>query len=415
MSEFIILGAGMIGVSAALELQAQGHDVTLVDRSAPGLETSYGNAGIIQTEMAEPYPLPRDAATLLAYALGQKNDVTYDLPGLVRMAPALWAYFRSSAPDRHRRISRFYAQLTARATDDHAAWIEAADAQSLIRRDGYYQAYRDPVAFDEAVQKAKRFRDDYGVPSTLLDGAELAAKEPALRKRVAGAVHWHDSWTCRDPGALTAAYAQLFQTRGGCLLTGDAVTLLPMPHEGWRVLTNAGPIEAPQCVVALGPWSPRLLSRLGYRIPMVLKRGYHGHFDAPAPLSRPLMDVANGVLLCPMQQGLRMATGAALVAPDAPPRPRQLSRGVDAVADLIALGPRIKEPQWYGTRPCMPDMLPLIGRAPNHQNLWFNFGHGHQGFTLGPTSAKLLAQAIRGERSELLSALDPTRPGAVRN
>ena len=413
MSEFIILGAGMIGVSTALELQARGHEVTLVDRREPGRETSYGNAGIIQTEAAEPYPLPRDVATLLAYALGQKNDVTYDVPGLLQMAPALWTYFRSSTPERHRRISHFYAQLTARATDDHADWIEAAGAQSLIRKDGYYQAYRDQAAFDEAVRKAARFMDEYGIPSDILDGPELAAKEPALKKQVAGAVHWHDSWTCSDPGALTAAYAQLFQARGGRLLTGDAVTLLPMQNSGWRVLTDEGPVEASQCVVALGPWAPRLLSLLGYRIPMVFKRGYHGHFDAPSTLSRPLMDVAHGVLLCPMRQGLRMATGAALVATDAPPKPRQLSRGVEAVADLIELGPRVNEPQWYGMRPCMPDMLPLIGQAPHHRGLWFNFGHGHQGFTLGPTSAKLLVQAIDREQSELLGALDPSRRGAV--
>lgn len=412
MSEFIVLGAGMIGVSTALELQARGHSVTLVDRRDPGRETSYGNAGIIQTEAAEPYPLPRDAATLFAHALGRKNDVTYDLPGLVQMAPALWAYFRASAPHRHRRISRFYAQLTARATDDHAPWIEAAGAQALIRRDGYYQAYRDRAALDEAVQKATRFRNDYGIASEILDGNGLTTRESALRRPVAGAVYWHDSWSCHDPGALTQAYAQLFQSRGGRLLAGDAITLA-IQNAGWRVLTEEGPVEAPQCVVALGPWAPRLLSQFGYRIPMVLKRGYHGHFDAPSPLNRPLMDVANGVLLCPMRQGLRLATGAALVAPEAPPWPHQLSRGADAVADLIALGPRVKEPQWFGTRPCMPDMLPLIGRSPHHRSLWFNFGHGHHGFTLGPTSARLLAQAMDGERSELLNVLDPSRPGAV--
>lgn len=412
MSDFIILGAGMIGVSTALELQSRGHEVTLVDRRDPGQETSYGNAGIIQTEVAEPYALPRDWATLAAYALGQKNDVTYDLPGLLTMAPALWAYFRASEPRRHRNISRVYAPLTARASDDHAPLIRAAGVTELIRKDGYYQAYRGRRALDEAIRKAERLGDEYGVASEILDGAGLAAKEPALRRQVAGAVYWPQSWTCRDPGALTAAYARLFAARGGRLLKGEARTL-SVQGESWRVLTTEGPVEASQCVVALGPWAPGLLAHFGYRIPMVLKRGYHGHFQAPSNLNRPLMDVDHGVLLCPMRQGLRLATGAALVSPNSPPRPRQLARGIDGVADLIALGPRVKEQQWHGTRPCMPDMLPLVGRSPRHRGLWFNFGHGHQGFTLGPTTAKLLAQAIDGKYDRWHRALDPSRPGAV--
>ena len=108
-----------------------------------------------------------------------------------------------------------------------------------------------------------------------------------------------------------------------------------------------------------------------------------------------------------MKQGLRITTGAALVPMDSPADTSQLVRGVKALNQLMDVGKQIEEPQWIGTRPCMPDMLPLVGEAPNHKGLWFHFGHGHQGFTLGPTTSALLMQAMNGESNELITALSP--------
>ncbi|WP_290690811.1 NAD(P)/FAD-dependent oxidoreductase, partial [Haematobacter sp. UBA3484] len=77
---------------------------------------------------------------------------------------------------------------------------------------------------------------------------------------------------------------------------------------------------------------------------------------------------------------------------------------------LFDLGDPVETTPWSGTRPCMPGMLPLVGAAPNHKGLWFNFGHGHQGFTLGPTTALLLAEQMSGLRTNSLAAsLKPAR------
>ncbi|NVK41574.1 MAG: FAD-binding oxidoreductase [Oceanospirillaceae bacterium] len=150
-----------------------------------------------------------------------------------------------------------------------------------------------------------------------------------------------------------------------------------------------------------------LLAAFGYRIQMVYKRGYHAHFNAPVAIKRPFLDASNGVVAASMQKGLRVTSGAALVGLDAQPVPTQLQQGARALDELIELGPRVDEPQWFGSRPCLPDMLPLVGKAPKHKGMWFNFGHGHQGFTLGPTTAHLLADLIEGKRTELTAFLDP--------
>jgi len=107
-----------------------------------------------------------------------------------------------------------------------------------------------------------------------------------------------------------------------------------------------------------------------------------------------MLDVENGAALSPMRAGFRVLTGAEIARFDTPPTPVQMVRAEQAARELIDLGEPVEAEPWFGNRPCMPDMLPLVGAAPRHKNLWFHFGHGHQGFTLGPTTAALLAEEI---------------------
>ena len=408
MDEVIVLGAGMVGISTALALQARGHAVTVIDRGAPGRETSFGNAGIIQAEAAEPYALPRDLATLLRYGLGRSNDVTWSLRGVAGMLPALWRYYLNSAPLRHGEIARTYVRLTERSTRDHAPLIEASGQANLILREGLGELFRDPAGFEAAAAEAERLHARHGTRHRVVEGADYRREDPALLQAPAGVIHWLDSWSCSSPGDLVEGYARLFERRGGRLLTGDAGTVR-QAGAGWTLRTAEGAVSAPHCVVALGPWSPELLRRFGYRIPMIHKRGYHGHYRTARPPLRPFLDVSNGVVAAGMTRGLRISTGAALVARDSPADPRQLERGRAALSDLLDIGARVDEPQWFGARPCLPDMLPLTGAAPRHKGLWLNFGHGHQGFTLGPTTGEILGAMMAGEEPEGVAALRPDR------
>ena len=132
---------------------------------------------------------------------------------------------------------------------------------------------------------------------------------------------------------------------------------------------------------------------------MVRKRGYHRHYSGSHGLSRPMLLADHSVVLSPMSQGLRIATAAELSAAEPSVSPRQLARGEAAARSLLDLGPPVEPTPWSGTRPCLPGMLPLVCRARRHPGLWLHFGHGHQGFTLGPATAARLARAIDGDRA----------------
>ena len=194
-----------------------------------------------------------------------------------------------------------------------------------------------------------------------------------------------------------SAYADLFLRAGGTFVNGDAGTLAPSPGGGWTVDTVDGRIDTEAAVVALGPWSPGLLRQFGCRFPMVRKRGYHLHFKGGGTLDLPLQDPAFGYVLAPMSKGLRITSAAELGGPSKSAHPIQLERAEQTARGLVDLGAPVEAEPWSGVRPCMPDMLPVVGSAPKHKGLWIHFGHGHQGLTLGPATGRLLAELMSGE------------------
>ncbi|MBD8688794.1 FAD-binding oxidoreductase [Rhizobium sp. CFBP 13644] len=395
----------MVGVTTALALQECGHHVTIVDRNPSASEASYGNAGIIQVEATEPYGFPRDPVSLVRMAFGLDNSVNYQLAALPAAASSLAAYFLNSAPLRHREISSVYRTVIEPSGITHDQLIQASGAEGLIRRTGYIQMHRGSSAFDKDAQNAERLAREYGVQANILDNSDLRREEPVLQRDFAGAIHWLASRSCIDPAALVRSYADLFQSRGGSLLQGDATTLAAS-GAGWQMkLNDGGVVKAENIVVALGSWSPNFLRRFGHVFPMIYKRGYHRHYDAPSLPTRPLFDLAAAVLYCPMTQGLRLTTGAEIARfPNAPKTSKQLERGEKSAREVLDLGSPVEHEPWAGWRPCMPDMLPVIGKLPGTDGIWCNFGHGHHGFTLGPSTAQVLAGEISGKPSNTLSA-----------
>ncbi len=306
--QVVVLGAGIVGISTALHLQRRGCAVTLVDKGSPGRETSYGNAGIIQREAVEPYGFPRDLASLMRVVTKRDIGVNYHLRALPEYMPTLTRYWANSAPRHYQAIADAFRTLVEHSISEHSDLIEQSEAQHLIVRKGWIQAFRTSEKYEKAMESAQRV-SAHGVLSQALDGAGLRLAEPALGEALVGGIHWLQPWTCVDPGELVQRYAELFLREGGQFERGDARSLR-QAGAGWRVSTESGPVEASQVVVALGPWAQELLRPMGYRIPLFIKRGYHAHFADGANLSRPVLDTEQGYMLAPMKRGVRLSTGA---------------------------------------------------------------------------------------------------------
>jgi D-amino-acid dehydrogenase len=397
-SDVVVLGAGMVGISVAVHLQQRGRSTVLLDRRGAAEETSFGNAGLIQREGVYPYGFPHDFGALLRYGLNHTIDAHYHLLALPEIAPFLWKYWKHSRRKRHAEIARYYARLIEHCVTEHDALAAAAGATDLIRRDGWIRAFRTEAKRDRGFAEAEQWQREFGLAYRALDARALQEAEPHLAPVLSGGIHWTEPTTVIDPNALALAYLRLFERLGGRFVQGNAATL-EADGAGWRLRTAEGPLETGAAVVALGPWADVVTRALGYDLPLAVKRGYHMHYRAAgtARLNRPVLDSESGYCLAPMSRGIRLTTGAEFALRDAIRTPVQLGRAEPIARNLFPLAERVDTEPWMGARPCTPDMMPIIGRAPRHASLWFAFGHAHHGLTLGPVTGRLVAEMMTGE------------------
>ena len=394
----IVLGAGIVGVSAALALQARGRSVAVVDRlpHAAG-ETSFGNSGIVQTEGVLPYLFPRALGEVARAALNRDPRAHIRYGALPSIAPSIWRYFQASTQTRKAATGKIMAPLLFAAAHEHRKFAEAAGARELLRSGGWIKVYRSARGQDLAHGEARELRQ-FGIKPTFLDRAALTALEPHVGEKAIGGLHYAEPLTTSDPAKLVQTYAALFVSRGGRLERGDALSLEPA-GSGWMVTTNSRRLASRDVVIALGPWSNQLAQRFGLRLPFFVKRGYHMHYEAKgdAGMTRPVLDLERGYLVTPMARGLRLTTGAEFARRDDSPSSAHLDRLEPYARELFPIGVRKDAAPWLGRRPCLPDMRPIIGPFPGKPGLWLDFGHHHLGLTLGPITGRLLADLMTGE------------------
>lgn len=396
-TDAIVLGAGIVGTSVALQLAKRGLSVAVVDRGGVGEQTSYGNAGVIEGATIIPPAFPSSFTALMRIGLKRASEANYHLSFLPQVAPWLLAFWAASQPKRIAETARLNRPLFARAVADHEALMEEAGATQLLRKTGWMKLYPSKAAV-AALAPEFELAAEFGVPVAKLDTAGARDLEPALRPVFEQAVFWPTAASISNPLALTRAYAERFTALGGVSVKGDARSLHRVGNR-WRVETDEGGIDSANVVVALGPWAPELLKPMGLKLPMGFKRGYHRHFrgEGGATLRRPVVDVASGYLITPMEQGIRLTTGAEFASRDAAPTPVQFDRLMPRARSLFALGERADDKTWLGARPCFADSRPVIGRAPGQPGLWLTIGHAHWGLTLGPTTGTLIGQMMAGE------------------
>jgi len=397
-ADVVVLGAGIVGISVALHLQKRGRSTILLDRRGPAEETSFGNAGLIQREGVYPYGFPHDFGALLRYGLNRTIDAHYHPSALLDLAPFLWRYWHHSRPARHAEIARQYATLIAHCVEEHDALAAEANATQFFKRNGWFKVFRTNHELETRLNEAERWRKEFGLAYRALDLPTLTAEEPHLAPVLVGGLHWTEPTTCNDPHGLAVAYLRRFEALGGRYVQGNAATI-EAEGTGWRLTTAQGPLTAGAAVVAMGPWSDMVTRPLGYNLPLAVKRGYHMHYRpaGEAVLNHPVLDTERGYFLVPMARGIRLTTGAEFARRDGMKTPVQLNRAEPIAREFFPLAERIDSEPWMGSRPCTPDMMPIIGKAPRHRNLWFAFGHAHHGLTLGPVTGRLIAEMVTGE------------------
>ncbi|MDB5817081.1 MAG: D-amino-acid dehydrogenase [Rhizobacter sp.] len=405
-----IIGAGMVGVACALELQRRSFDVTLFDRSAPGSETSYGNAGVIARSSLIPFNNPGLWRALPKLLRNEGASFRYDPSFLAKNVPWALGFLARARRRVFDETTAALDSLIRLSTTEHRRLMNEAGVGHRLRENGWIFLYRSEAAF-EAGSASRGTMARFGVNTQALDARELHDLEPHLNPIFPRALWVKDASSVDNPGEVVKAYAKLFVARGGALRQAQ-VARLDRSNGGdggdggagsvrWLLSEDGGTThQASRVVIALGPWSREFMQRtLGIRVAMAFERGTHMHYGAQAGamLTRPVYDTGGGYVLSPMEQGLRLTTGVPLAARDAPIDTAQLDLAERSARQAFPLAGRLDTAPWLGSRPTLPDSRPIIDQCPGHPGLWLAFGHQHIGFATGPGTAALLGALMTGE------------------
>ena len=240
-TDAIVLGAGIVGTSVALQLAKRGLSVALVDRKGVGQETSYGNSGVIEGSTVFPAAFPNDLRALMRVAFKRATEANYHFSFLPQVAPWLWAFRRYSQPKRLIETARINRPLFSRAVGEHETLMQESDATHLLRMNGWMKLYSRDNAL-ERLRPEFEIAKEFGLPLETLDAKGAQTLEPNLRPVFSHAVFWPKAASISNPLALTRAYAKRFTALGGVLVNDQVAYTTTTTAGGGNVSNGVGQI-----------------------------------------------------------------------------------------------------------------------------------------------------------------------------
>lgn len=409
----VVIGAGLLGLSTAYNLRKAGAEVCIVERnSAPALETSFANGGMLHASQANPWNEPgiltaaikmlgREDAALLIRAKALPGMFSWGLRFLRHSRPRRYAENLS----KNARLARYSLSVLQEMRDS----IELDYDQQLL---GTIKMFRSQAALAHAVSFAHRF-DELGIPYEVCDVARLITLEPALgavKDSIAGALYF-PSDEVGDAYKYCLALHRWCQNNGVALMFDCAAEGFEIEQSKVNsVLTNQAAIAADNVVIACGSYSTGLARRAGVALPIQPVKGYSitlpiDEWREPPKIA--VIDDEMHAAVCPLGDRLRVAGTAEFAGFDQHLTPSRINNLVTLLKNLYpGYTPYYRDETvqaWAGLRPMTYDGVGIMGKT-RLSNLYINAGHGHLGWTMAAGAGRAISDLMIGTSSELAVA-----------
>lgn len=392
-----VIGTGVVGVCSAAWLQRDGHRITFIDPRAAGEACSFGNAGSLSPSACLPVGMPGMWKKAPGWLLDPLGPLTIRWGYLPVVAPWLARFLGYSSRAEVVRIATALRGLLAPIFEAYAPLLERAGANALVRRSGCLYVYSSRETARQW-QWGMNLRRSLGVELRDVEEDELVELEPDLRGKFRFGLLAPENGSTSDPSQLVKAIHAQCLRDGAQQVTAAAAGFA---RNGTRVdsvqLDNGERLACDGVLVAGGAWSAALAAHLGARIPLETQRGYHVTVaSSNLKLQHTIMALEHNLMINPMAMGLRLAGSVEFAGLKAPPNYVRagvlLAKGRELFPHLDAS----RSSEWMGHRPCLPDSLPVIGRAPGIDNAWLAFGHGHVGMCGAASTGREIAHLVAG-------------------
>ncbi|WP_099604464.1 FAD-dependent oxidoreductase [Stenotrophomonas maltophilia] len=410
--DVIVVGAGAIGLAAALALCAQGRQVRVIERGRIGAATSHGNCGTVTPSHAPPLAAPGVPLRALRWML----DPRAPLYVRTRLDPALWRWLlqfgaRCNARD-WLQSTRARGALLNDSRLRLADWVQAHALECEFDTRGLDYVFGDARNFDHYAAECEALNRQ-GIAMACIDGAGYARANPAFHDRLAGAIHFPGDAQLR-PDRYTAELARVLRAQGVMIDEQKDVQGFSDDVQGVRVQVGGQTLRARELVLATGPWSRDWARQLDLRVPIQPGKGYSLTWSRPAQVpQRPVVLKDHSVFVIAWRDALRLGGTMEFAGADPQLRTARL-QALQQAADHYLRAPRgaqLQE-QWCGWRPMSVDDVPLIGCAPAHPHVWLAAGHGMLGISMSAGTGQLIADLVCGRTPAIDPA--PYRPERFR-
>ena len=395
----IVIGSGITGVSCAEELRRSGAKVTLIDRVEAGdpAQTSFGNAGILAREGIMPIANPSMLKMIPQILLSPSSPIYLKWSYLAKFSPWAVKFIMNGTKPKALPIILALNELLYDTVENHIQLSKNTDAARFIEKGDMTLLYRNRKQFssDKFANQARR---DLGITWEELSRDKLLDRDPHISKLYQFGLAYKNHGWITNPAAYVSSLAKHFQKNGGKILIGEVSKINGNNVE----LKDGNILKAENIVLATGAWSKNLATQLGHNIPLQAERGYHLSLKNAShmpPNTYLITDKKFG--LTPMDGFLRCAGQSEFAPLEMPPNPKAIK---NLRKFLFRFYPKLEyesETIWQGTRPTLPDSLPMIGRSSKNTSVIFAFGGQHLGLTMGPKVGKMVRDIIFERQSNI--------------
>lgn len=408
----ILVGGGIIGITAAIALAEAGFAVTVVDRTGICEETSSGNAAAFAFSDILPMAHKGFLTKVPGWLLDPLGPLTIAPNYFLTIMPWLIRVAKEGQPSRRDNAIAAQSSIMRLSEAEMTGLVERAGIANMVRHDGSLELYNSEAAFRAALA-GWSYREKHGVPFEHVRGAKLRELQPGLSDKVVAAT-FSPSWkTVSDSKGFGKALWAFAEKLGCRFVKGEAGVVRGREAGALVILKDGTELSSDIAVICAGAWSHRLARQLGDKIPLEAERGYNTTLPKnAADVKRMLIFSSDGFVLTPLETGIRIGGAVEFAGLENPPNYKRadamLTKAKRYLPDLNISGGT----QWMGFRPSLPDTLPAIGRSKSSPHVLYAFGHGHLGLTQSAATARLVRDLALGSAAALdLKPFSPQRFG----
>jgi D-amino-acid dehydrogenase len=399
--DVVVIGAGIVGLSVAHYLLAEGRNVLIIDRKGAAEGASQQNAGALAFSDIFPLASPGTMLKAARWMFDPLGPLAVRPSYAVQILPWLVRFANASRPVTFAKDTKVISGLMRLARQEFHAMMGEIGASSMIRRDGSLTVYESEAEF-QATLPQWQARADEGIAFEHVSGERLQELQPDLSNKIVSATYVPEWETVSDPCDVALTIFRHCLEKGANFMIDEAISLAPSEDQTLVHLKSGKVFPAKHVVVAAGAWSRKLALGLGDHIPLDTERGYNTTLPLqPFQLKRQIIFGGHGFVATPLETGIRI--GGAVEFGGLRLRPN-FKRSTAMLAKACQLLPKLKPEggrQWMGFRPSLPDSLPVISHAKASRRVIYAFGHGHLGLTQSAATGRLVRDLLLERESAI--------------